>query len=107
MWQRPFLQYKGAMPHPTGRLTNWRTIYNALAVRSKSGGGEDIFVGDINAKFPNWSMQRTNNSGVVVIEWIAQSKLIYKNVGEIPSFKRQGYRSILDLALPTEGSEKG
>ncbi|XP_060516767.1 uncharacterized protein LOC132696115 [Cylas formicarius] len=62
-----------------------------------------IIAGDFNAKSTEWGMTHTDARGEMVTEWMAANGLITVNQGNSPTFQSQGYGSILDLTIVTEG----
>lgn len=79
-------------------LTTLTEIGNIIRFKNQ----EAIVAGDFNAKSPKWGMNITDRRGYVMTEWTAANNLVIANQGMTPTFKRQGYTSILDLTIVTE-----
>ncbi|XP_060516193.1 uncharacterized protein LOC132695754 [Cylas formicarius] len=71
--------------------------------RVQGNNEKAIIAGDFNAKSTEWGMTHTDARGELVTEWMAANGLITVNQGNSPTFQSQGYGSILDLAIVTEG----
>lgn len=56
-----------------------------------------IIGGDFNASATDWGCQRTNNRGRVLLEAFAQLDLVLLNTGNVQTFRRHGYGSIVDI----------
>lgn len=77
------------------------------AMRANRRGRREVIVaGDFNGWSPEWGMDRTNERGTVVSEWIAREDLHILNDGTAYTFVRGDTGSILDLTLGSEGAAR-
>ncbi|CAK1598330.1 unnamed protein product [Parnassius mnemosyne] len=83
-------------PHDLSRLVNF----------CERTGLEVVIGTDSNAHHPLWGMEKPNERGKVLVEYLFSTNLTILNIGSEPTFINKRCRTIIDLTLATEGAAK-
>lgn len=61
-----------------------------------------VVTGDFNAKSTGWGCPQGDERGQLLEEWAASLGLVCLNEGDVPTFERANYGSVLDLTFGSE-----
>ena len=79
-------------PHDLTRLVNY----------CESNGLEILIGTDSNAHHTLWGMEKCNNRGLALVEYLFTTNLVLLNTGSEPTFVTRRSRTVIDLTLATE-----
>lgn len=87
---------------PNVNLQIYTDFLNGLRKDMKKQKKEILVGGDFNAKAFLWGSNREDKKGEMVAEWLAEENLSIHNQGNIPTFTRNEYGSIIDITFSSE-----